>query len=64
LSTTAVLAISSAVCDRAARIRADHNYRVTDSLHLAVAIVGSCDRFLTNDARLAGFPDIAVEILP
>ena len=31
---------------------------------LAAAILGGCDLFLTNDARLAAFKDIAVEVLP
>jgi predicted nucleic acid-binding protein len=64
LGKTKVLPLPPAVYDRAARIRANHNYRVSDSLHLAAAVVGNCDLFLTNDGRLAGFPDIRVEILP
>lgn len=49
---------------RAARIRAIHSYGLADSLHLAVAVENRLDRFLTNDNRLAGFPDITVEVLP
>ncbi len=64
LATTTVLGLSPEVCDRAAEIRATYNYSVADALHLAAAMLGNCDRFLTNDAALAGFPDIAVEILP
>jgi predicted nucleic acid-binding protein len=58
------------VCDRAARIRGVHSYpggrrySVQDSLHLAAAVESGCGRFLTNDHRLAGFPDIPVEVLP
>jgi predicted nucleic acid-binding protein len=37
---------------------------LADSLHLAAAVEGGCDRFLTNDARLSRFPDIPVEVLP
>jgi len=37
---------------------------LVDSIHLAAAIEFGCDRFLTNDARLSNFPEIAVEILP
>jgi predicted nucleic acid-binding protein len=58
-----VLPVTAAVCDRAARIRATHNLKPLDSLHLAAAVEHGCGRFLTADARLAGFPDIAVEIL-
>lgn len=64
LSGTRVLGLSPAVCDRAAEIRAGYGYSLADALHLAAAAAGNCDRFLTNDAALAGFPDIAVEILP
>lgn len=58
-----VLAITAAVCDRAARIRATHKFKPLDSLHLAAAVEHGCGLFLTADARLASFPDIAVEIL-
>ena len=34
-----------------------------DSLHLAAAVESGCREFLTSDARLSRFPDIAVEIL-
>ncbi len=56
--------LSGAVFDRATMIRADHGYKLADSLHLAAAVESGCDRFLTNDLRLARFPGIAVEILP
>ena len=56
--------ITTAVFDRATLIRATHNFKLADSLHLAAAVEGACDRFLTNDAGLAAFPDIPVEVLP
>jgi len=56
--------MSTAVFDRATRIRAVHNFRLADSLHLAAAVEAGCGLFLTNDHRLAGFPDITVEVLP
>lgn len=52
------------VFERACHIRAVHNYKLGDALHLAAAIEGGCGLFLTNDQRLRGFPDIAVEVLP
>jgi len=55
--------VTAAVCDRAAAIRAAHNLKPLDSLHLAAAIVHGCTRFLTNDNRLSRFPDIPVEVL-
>jgi predicted nucleic acid-binding protein len=56
--------ITSAVFDRATELRAVHNFKLADSLHLAAAIEGGCDRMLTNDARMSRCTDIAVEILP
>ena len=56
--------ITTAAFDRATVIRAAHNYKLADSLHLAAAVEAGCDRFLTNDARLSSFPDIPVEVLP
>lgn len=56
--------ITTAVFDRAAIIRAIHNFKLGDSLHLAAAAEAGCDRFLTNDTRLSAFTDIPVEVLP
>jgi uncharacterized protein len=58
-----VLPVSPAVCDRAARIRAQHGFKPLDSLHLAAAVEHGCTLFLTSDAQLKRFPDIVVEIL-
>ena len=56
--------ISPAVFDRATSIRAAHGFRLGDSLHLATAVEGGCDGFLTNDTRLSAFTGIPVEVLP
>lgn len=56
--------LTTAVYDRATLIRAAHNFKLADSLHLAAAVEAGCDRFLTNDNRLSTFTDIAVEVLP
>lgn len=58
-----LLALTSTICDRAARIRALHNFKPLDSLHLATAVETGCSLFLSNDAALARFPDIRVEVL-
>jgi predicted nucleic acid-binding protein len=52
------------VYERACQVRAAHNHKLADSLHLAAAVEGGCGLFLTNDHRLSGFPDIPVEVLP
>ena len=62
-SDVPVLPITAAVCDRAARIRAQYGFRPLDSLHLAAAVDHQCTRFLTNDLALSNFSDIQVEIL-
>lgn len=66
-----VVPLSCAVYTRAANIRGIHTYggtgkrfKVPDSLHLAAAVEAGCGSFLTNDHRLAGFPDITVDVLP
>lgn len=62
--------LGAQVCDRAAHIRGVHaygagnRYSVQDSVHLAAAIQAGCASFLTHDFRLAGFPDINVDVLP
>ena len=52
------------VYERATHIRAQHRFKLGDSLHLAAAVEGGCQRFLTNDTRLNVFTDLAVEVLP
>jgi predicted nucleic acid-binding protein len=54
---------NTAVFDRATEIRASHNFKLGDSLHLAAAVESGCLASLTNDSRLARFPDLAVEVL-
>ncbi|MBL8795445.1 MAG: PIN domain-containing protein [Planctomycetia bacterium] len=56
--------LPTAVYERACRIRAVHNHKLADALHLAAALEGNCGLFLTNDHRLSAFPDIPVEVLP
>jgi predicted nucleic acid-binding protein len=58
-----MLPVTVAVWERAARIRADHQYSALDALHLAAAVEHGCGRFLTNDAQLRNFPDVLVERL-
>jgi predicted nucleic acid-binding protein len=62
-SDVQVVAITAAVCDRAARIRATHNFKPMDSLQLAAAVEHGAGIFLTADVRLRSFTDITVEVL-
>jgi predicted nucleic acid-binding protein len=58
-----VMAITAAVCDRAAHIRASYNFKPMDALQLAAAVEHGANIFLTADARLSSFPGLTVEIL-
>lgn len=44
--------IDSKIADRAADLRAGHNLRTPDALHLATAIEAGADLFVTEDRRL------------
>ena len=61
--TVAKVPLTSAVYDLATHIRAVHRFGLADSLHLAAALESGCGAFLTNDARLARFPDLPVQVL-
>lgn len=58
-----VVAVTAAVCDRAARIRATQNFKPLDALQLAAAVEQGAGLFLTADARLGSFTGLAVEVL-
>jgi predicted nucleic acid-binding protein len=58
-----VVAITAGVCDRAARIRATHNFKPVDALQLAAAVEHGANIFLTADARLSSFTGLTVEVL-
>jgi predicted nucleic acid-binding protein len=57
------VSFSHSVFRKAATIRATHNFRTPDALHLAAALEGACDLFLTNDAGLTSFTQLLVEIV-
>ncbi len=61
-SDITVAGITPAVCDRAAHIRATHNFKSMDGLQLAAAVDGS-GTFLTADAGLSSFAGLTVEVL-
>lgn len=58
-----MLAVTPAVWQRAAQLRATFNFRPLDSIHLASAVEHGCGLFLTNDAPLARCTAITVEVL-
>ncbi len=59
-----IVGITKTVFDRATNIRATHNFKTPDAIHLAAAVEAGCGLFLTNDAQLLRFTDIPVELLP
>jgi predicted nucleic acid-binding protein len=58
-----VIPLTTAVCVRAAKIRAAQGFSSMDALNLAAAVEHGCGLFLTNDASLKICTDITVEVL-
>lgn len=58
-----ILPIADHVIRRATLIQAMHDFATVDSIHLAIAFENGCEVFLTHDHRLAGYTDVAVEVL-
>jgi predicted nucleic acid-binding protein len=55
--------VSAQVIENATELRAKHNFRAPDAIHLASAILAKTDVFLTGDQSLKRCPGLAVEIL-
>ena len=60
---TEVIPLSRQVIDRATELRARYRFRTPDAIHLAAAIIGGCDLFLSNDHRLSKCGEIRVEVI-
>jgi len=58
-----VLAIGPEVAEIAADLRAAHNVRTPDALHLATAIQAGARAFVSEDRRLSGIEEIEVTSL-
>ena len=59
----AVVEITPAVIDSATRLRANHNFKSPDAIHLATAIEAGASVFLSADKDLARCGEIKVEVL-
>ena len=57
------IALARDVMDRATELRAHYRIPTADAIHVAAAMVGRCDLFLTNDHRLGRLNEIAVEVI-
>jgi len=55
-----IIDINLDIAVEAARIRAEYNFAVPDSLLLASALYTGADAFITNDQKLFQFPELAV----
>jgi len=62
--TNEMIPLTREVMDHATALRARYSFKTPDAIHLAAAIVGQCDTFLTNDRRLSKCSEIKVEVLP
>ncbi|MBC8114951.1 MAG: PIN domain-containing protein [Candidatus Saccharimonas sp.] len=60
--TLQIGSLTSAVCDRAAEVRARYGFKTPDALHLAAALEVGCDLFLTHDQALSRFTELTVEV--
>lgn len=58
----AMLPLTTAACEQAARIRAIYQIKPLDALHLGTAVAHGCGLFLTNDAQLQRCTQIPVEV--
>jgi predicted nucleic acid-binding protein len=54
------VAISPAIAEEAARLRAFHRILPADALHLATALIMDASAFLTNDARIPDSPALRI----
>ena len=57
------IAVSPAIAEEAAQLRATYNLQTPDSIQMATAISGGASLFLTNDARLPSLPGLEVLLL-
>ena len=58
-----LMEVTAEVIEAATQLRATHNFRAPDAIHLASAVVAKADVFLTGDRNLARCPGLKVEIL-
>ena len=58
-----VLDIDMDIARRAAELRAKHDVRTADAIHLATALAAGASAFVTTDRRLARVQEIEVRVL-
>jgi predicted nucleic acid-binding protein len=55
--------ISADVIEHATRLRAAHNFKAPDAIHLASALIAKADVFLTGGSTLRRCTELTVEVL-
>ena len=58
-----IIPLTGEVIDLATEIRARHEFKTPDAIHLAAACTSKCDVFFSNDHRLDRFEGIHVEVI-
>jgi predicted nucleic acid-binding protein len=62
-SIAEIVPLTRDVIDRGTEIRAQFNFKTSDSIQLAAALVANSTVFLTNDHRLSRFTALAIEVI-
>lgn len=58
-----LMEISPTVIDRATELRVRYRFKTADSIHLATAVEGRADYFVTGDRDLVRCTDVRVELI-
>jgi predicted nucleic acid-binding protein len=58
------IGLDTSVFDLAPDLRATHQLKTADALHLAAAISAGCDEFWTNDTRLNKAAEQCLSVIP
>jgi len=55
--------VTADIIERATDLRVRYNFKTPDAIHLATALEGKADLFLTGDGALARCVEVKVEVL-
>lgn len=63
IARLAIVGLTHDIVEIASDLRAKYGVRTPDAIHVATAIVGGADRFITNDRRLSRITEIKIQSL-